>query len=229
MISDFMALGYYYSKFVKKILRGKCVRNSQIDSTAVVNSGSSVVNSTMGAYSYCSYDCNIINARIGTFCSLANNIIIGGDEHLMEWLSTSPVFQDVKHSGPTKKFARHILPMPKLTLIGNDVWIGDRAIIKQGVIVGDGAVIGVGAIVTKDVPPYAVVAGIPAKVLKYRFDEGTISDLLKIKWWDMSESELSKYSDSIMNVKKFINQVKAAKGWVNNVYSLGYTALYAAA
>lgn len=207
-----MSLLYYYSKFVKKILRGKCVRNSQIDSTAVVNSGSSVVNSTMGAYSYCSYDCNIINARIGKFCSLANEISIGGDEHPMEWLSTSPVFQDVKHSGPAKKFARHALPVAKETVIGNDVWIGDRAIVKQGVTVGDGAVIGAGAIVTKDVPPYAVVAGVPAKVLKYRFEEGTIHDLLEIKWWDMSETELSKYADSVMNIKQFLNQLKSQRG-----------------
>ena len=207
-----MAFLYYYSKFVKKILRGKCVRNSQIDSTAVVNSGSSVVNSTMGAYSYCSYDCNIINARIGKFCSLANEIIIGGDEHPMEWLSTSPVFQDVKHSGPTKKFARHTLPAAKETVIGNDVWIGDRVIIKRGVTVCDGAVIGAGAIVTKDVPPYAVVAGVPAKVIKYRFDEDTIRDLLEIKWWDMPESELSKFSDKVIDIKQFINQVKASWG-----------------
>jgi len=207
-----MSLLYYYSKFVKKILRGRCVRNSQIDATAVVNSGSSVVNSTLGAYSYCSYDCNIINAKIGKFCSLANEIIIGGDEHPMEWLSTSPVFQDVNHSGPAKKFATHTLPESKITTIGNDVWIGDRVIVKQGVTIGDGAVIGAGAIVTKDVPPYAVVVGVPAKVIKYRFEEDVISDLLEIKWWDMPESELSKYANSIMDIKQFINQVKKANG-----------------
>lgn len=220
---------YYYSKFVKKILRGKCVRNSLIDATAVVNSGSSVVNSTMGAYSYCSYDCNIINARIGKFCSLANEIIIGGDEHPIEWLSTSPVFQDVKHSGPAKKFARHTLPVAKETVIGNDVWIGDRAIVKQGVTVGDGAVIGAGAIVTKDVPPYAVVAGVPAKVLKYRFDEDIICDLMGIKWWDMDESLLRQYADKVMNVKQFTNQIKGHMGGVNNDYSLVYAHHFMAA
>lgn len=211
-INKTMPLLYYYSKFVKKILRGKCVRNSQIDPTAVINSGSSIVDSTVGAYSYCSYDCNIIYARIGRFCSLANEVIIGGDEHPMDWLSTSPVFQDVKHSGPSKKFARHTLPAAKLTTIGNDVWIADRVIVKQGVTVGDGAVIGAGAVVTKDVPPYAVVAGVPAKVLKYRFDEDTIRDLLEIRWWDLPESEITKYSECIMNVNKFVKQVKACMG-----------------
>lgn len=201
-------LFYYYSKFVKKILRGKCVRNSQVDSTAVVNSGSSVVNSTMGAYSYCSYDCNIINARIGKFCSLANEIIIGGDEHPMEWLSTSPVFQDVKHSGPAKKFARHTLPTSKTTVIGNDVWIGDRAIVKQGVTVGDGAVIGAGAIVTKDVPPYAVVAGVPAKLIKFRFDEDIIKELLQSEWWNLLDEEIERYAHLIKDPIAFTKALK---------------------
>ena len=201
------SLLYYYSKFVKKILRGKCVRNSQIDPTAVVNSGSSVVNSTVGAYSYCSYDCNIINARIGKYCSLANEIIIGGDEHPMEWLSTSPVFQDVKHSGPAKKFARHALPTGKITTIANDVWIGDRAIIKQGVMVGDGAVIGAGAVVTKDVPPYAIVVGVPAKVIKYRFDEETRAALLKSKWWTLTDEELLNYGKYITNIGEFLQVI----------------------
>lgn len=202
-----MTLGYYYSKFVKKILRGKCVRNSKIDATAVINSGSSVVNSTMGAYSYCSYDCNIINARIGKYCSLANEIIIGGDEHPMEWLSTSPVFQSVKHSGPSKKFARHTLPVAKLTTIGNDVWIADRVIVKQGVTIGDGAVIGAGAVVTKDVPPYAVVAGVPAKIIKYRFDKATIAELQKSQWWNMPDEELEKYAEKTTNVKEFLKAI----------------------
>lgn len=198
------SLLYYYSKFFKKVLRGKCIRNSRIDPTAKVNSGSSVVDSTMGAYSYCSYDCDILYTDIGRFCSIANDVIIGGDEHPMEWLSTSPVFQNVKHSGPTKKFARHFLPIVHRTTIGNDVWIGDRVIIKQGVTIGNGAVLGAGAVVTKDVEPYAVVAGVPAKVIKYRFDEETIDALQKSEWWKMSPSELERISDRVINVKEFL-------------------------
>ena len=69
--------------------------------------------------------------------------------------------------------------------IGNDVWIGDNVFIKSGVKIGDGAVVGAGAVVTKDVPPYAVVVGVPARVIKYRFDEKTIAELLELKWWDL--------------------------------------------
>ena len=202
-----MTFEYLYSKFFKKVLRGKCIRNSRIDKTAKVNSGCSVVESTMGAYSYCSYDCNILYTDIGRYCSIANDVIIGGDEHPMDWLSTSPVFQDVKHSGPSKRFARHKLPLIRRTVIANDVWIGDRVIIKQGVSIGNGAVVGAGAVVTKDVPSYAVVAGVPAKVIKYRFDEVTRSALLESEWWNLTESELERFSDSVINVKNFLQKI----------------------
>ena len=78
----------------------------------------------------------------------------------------------------------------KKTTIGNDVWIGANAVVRKGVRVGDGAVIGAGAIVLKDVPAFSVVAGVPAKVIRYRFDENTIYRLLKLKWWEMDEDVL---------------------------------------
>ena len=222
-----MTLEYFYSKFLKKVLRGKCIRNSHIDSTAKVNSRSSIVESSMGAYSYCSYDCNILYTDIGRYCSIANDVIIGGDEHPMEWLSTSPVFQDVKHSGPTKRFAHHKLPPIKRTAIENDVWIGDRVIIKQGVTIGTGAVIGAGAVVTKDVPPYAVVAGVPAKVIKYRCEEATFAGLLRSEWWNMSPSELECISDKVIEVKEYLKSINRPTGGGNFVIS-GYALLKAA-
>ena len=76
----------------------------------------------------------------------------------------------------------------KKVTIGNDVWIGIKATIMPNITIGDGAVIGANAVVTKDVPPYAVVVGVPAKIIKYRFDEEIIKDLLELKWWNYSES-----------------------------------------
>mgnify|MGYP003206075490 CR=1 FL=1 len=203
-----MTLSYLYSKFFKKIIRGKCILNSKIHKTSVVYSGSSVVNSTIGRYSYVSYDCSINNCDIGQFCSLASNIVIGAAEHPISWVSTSPVFQDVKHSGPVKRFAKETLPSSKRTNIGNDVWIGTNVIIKQGVVVGDGAVIGSGAVVTKDVPPYAIVVEAPARVVKYRFDEKTIQKLLEIKWWNMTNSELTQFAKFVKNPDDFIKEVQ---------------------
>jgi hypothetical protein len=83
------------------------------------------------------------------------------------------------------------------TEIGNDVWIGDRAFIMAGVRIGDGAVVAAGAVVTKDVPPYAVVGGVPARIIKYRFDQPTVDKLLELKWWryDISEFGEVDWSD----------------------------------
>ena len=206
-----MRVSYLYSKFFKKILRGKSVIKSKIDKTATIASGCQVVNSSFNRYSYCGYDCVIINCDIGKFCSLADFVFIGGAEHPMNWVSTSPVFQKVKHSGPAKRFAEYELVKPKRTLIGNDVWIGHGATVLQGVCIGDGAIVGCNAVVTKDVPPYAVVAGVPAKIIKYRFSQEIINRLVEIKWWNFSDNEISKYAQYIRDSVHFIRHVEMNK------------------
>lgn len=205
-------ISYLYSKIFKKYLRGKSIRDSIIDSTSLINSGSSILNSSIGKYSYCGYDCEINHAIIGNYCSLANDVIIGGEEHPMNWLSTSPVFQNVKHSGPRKRFAKHTLPNSKCTFIGSDVWVGNRAIIKQGVKIGHGAIIGAGAVVTKNVPPYAIVGGVPANIIKFRFDQDTIDFLLISEWWNWSDEKIQHYAYLFADPKKLIDELKNLEG-----------------
>ena len=196
---------YYFSKIVKK-LRGSAIKNSKIHHTSKINSGCNIVGLVMGKYSYCGYDCEIVNCEIGSFCSIAGNVSIGLAMHQMEWVSMSPTFYKGRDS-IKKKFAIHERDIDKKTIIGHDVWIGKNVLIKQGVNIGTGAVIGMGSIVTKDIEPYSVVAGNPAKEIKKRFDETTINKLLMSKWWELSDEEISKYSPYFTDTAKFLTML----------------------
>lgn len=180
---------YLYSKLLKK-LRGRAVRGSRIHPASKVEAGSQVVDSTMDRHSFCGYDCDIYCADIGPFCSIANGVIIGGGVHPIDWVSSSPVFYKGRDSVKTKLSEHERMP-PLRTSIGPDVWIGSRAIIKQGVSVGAGAVIGMGAVVTCDVAPYEVVAGVPARHIRFRFPKEVSDQLLASRWWELADAKLS--------------------------------------
>jgi len=123
---------------------------------------------------------------IGKFCSIADNVkIFLGGEHRTDWITTFPF--SAKEFNDLFPEAKKIKGHPKTkgdVIIGNDVWIGYGAIILSGVKIGDGAVIGAGSIVTKDVLPYTIVAGNPAKIIRKRFSDQNIKKLLKLKWWN---------------------------------------------
>jgi acetyltransferase-like isoleucine patch superfamily enzyme len=125
----------------------------------------------------------------------------------MHFVSTSSVFLSHKDSIKTK-FSDHEYYPKVVTNIGSDVWIGDGVYVKAGVTIGHGAVIGMGAVVTKDVPPYAVFAGNPAKLIRYRFDQSVIEKLLEIAWWDFSDKKIKKYAHLFKNPDAFIKEVK---------------------
>lgn len=200
-----MNLSYLYGKLMK-MLQGTCVVNCQIAKGAKVGKSCNVSNSSFGRYSYCSHDCQIVNAEIGAFCSISDHVFIGGAEHPMDWVSMSPVFQNVSHSGPTKRFAKIDMPPTQKTIVGSDVWIGHGAVVKQGVTVGHGAVVAAGAVVVKNVPPFAVVGGVPAKVIKYRFDEETIKRILQIDWWNLDDEKLKEFGRYMNNPALFIEK-----------------------
>lgn len=199
-------LKYLWSKILKKA-RGTAIIDSTLDVTAAIESGSTIIGSSFGKNSFCGYDCSIINCEIGKYCSLADNIIIGGARHPMEWVGMSSVFYSDKDS-IKKKYSEFERPEDKKTVIENDVWIGTGAIIIQGVRICNGAVVGAGAVVTHDVKPYEIVAGNPAKHIRFRFSDEIINDLLEIKWWDLSDEELSKVARYIKEPIRFISEFK---------------------
>jgi len=199
----FYLIKYILAKTIKKA-RFCAIKNSTIHRTSKVESGTSFVDSIMKRHSFCGYDCEIYHAHIGAFTSIANGVILGGAMHPMEWVGMSPVFyagrDSVKH-----KFSEHKLPHPKPVNIGNDVWIGRSAIVLSGVNIGDGAVVGAGSVVTKDVPPYAIVAGNPAKLIRYRFEEGIIEKFNKIKWWEFDDDKLKRLGKYFNQYDLFLN------------------------
>lgn len=156
----------------------------------------------IGAHSYANgikvygwQDC--LKISVGKFCSIAEDVVVlAGGEHNLSAVSTSPYFDQVINNCRVNSKGN--------VQIGNDVWIGHGVIILSGVSVGDGAVIAAGAVVTKNVPPYAVVVGVPAKILKYRFDESTVRALLDICWWDWDDARIGLAANDFFDVEKFI-------------------------
>lgn len=162
----------------------------------------------VGRYSYGAPDTHIqsVGTVIGSFCSIGQRVVIGHGKHPKDFLSTSPFFYFDELGFKSEDMPAHdgfwyIEPVT----IGNDVWIGDGAWIKNGVTIGDGAIIGARAVVTKDVPPYAIVAGIPADIIGYRFDEITIRALLESKWWSLPDDVIRQIPfDDIQKALSFL-------------------------
>ena len=129
----------------------------------------------------------INDIKIGSFCSIARNVTIQEYDHNPKLCATYPI---TGHLFGKKE--EHGLTSKGSVIIGNDVWIGTKSTVLSGVIIGDGAIVAANSVVTKEVPQYAVVAGNPAKVVKFRFDEMIIDKLKEIQWWDWSVEKLKR-------------------------------------
>ena len=182
------------------------LQEAVVDKTAAICSGVRFYRGKIGKYSYIGNNSFVSDTDIGSFTSISTDCYIGGTSHPTDWVSTSPVFHKWENI-MKKNFARHEFEIFKRTTIGNDVWIGNRVMIKAGVNIADGAVVGMGSIVTKNIGPYEIWAGNPARMIRKRFDDETIATLEKIKWWEWDdktiEREAVRFKDPSELLKKW--------------------------
>lgn len=144
------------------------------------------------------------DTTVGAFCSIGQNVSIGPSQHPTDWLSTAP-FQYV--TSMKLIVDQTVLPKTNLpTTIENDVWIGNNAIIKDGVKIANGCVIGSNAVVTHDTIPYGIYGGVPAKLIRKRFSDKTIDELQKLKWWDLDDEIIATLPFN--NIEECIKQLK---------------------
>lgn len=146
----------------------------------------------------CTYTwARMVQVRVGNFCSIGRAVIGGQGQHPTRWLSTHPAFYSTAQEAGLTLVERDIFDgCPSQTKIGNDVWIGDGAVVMEGCEIGDGAIIAAAAVVTKDVQPYAIVGGVPAKLIRYRFGPEVISALQQWKWWNLDRNTLRRLASS---------------------------------
>lgn len=181
------------------------IRNTTFGSHCRLAGPLHLSDSVVGDYSYVEPNCRISSCDIGKFCAIAPHCIVGPLSHPADRVSTHPAFYL-----RAERFAYRFVDesadpsADQRTHIGNDVWLGAQVFVKRGVRIGDGAIVGAGAVVTRDVPDYGIVAGVPARLIRSRFDEKTAQRLRATRWWDLDEQALREAAAYIPDVQGFL-------------------------
>lgn len=195
-------------KINSKFGTNKRIRSVMVSTEAVLDRTTEIAKDVfigeytcVGRHTYIQRGTEVLSATIGNFCSIGTNCHIGMYEHPLRYTSTSSrLYLDVIRE---REFYNDI---PNPVMIGNDVWVGSNSTILGGVRIGDGAVIGAGAVVTKDVAPYSVVGGVPAKLIKYRFAPKKIEELLELKWWNWDDETIIKNKQVFINTDDIVSE-----------------------
>jgi acetyltransferase-like isoleucine patch superfamily enzyme len=159
-------------------------------------------------FSYISSNTIINNSKIGKFCSIGSGVKIGlGIHPTNDFVSTHPIFYSVRKQSQISFTNTSLFEETSNIIIGNDVWIGANVVILDGVTIGDGAIISAGAVVNKDIPPYAIYGGVPAKLIRNRFSQDEIDFLIKLEWWNKDLDWLKTNALNFTNVKTLISNI----------------------
>lgn len=176
-------------------------------------SGAKLNNVKVGKYSRIGVNCQVTSATIGNFTAIGKDTVITVGQHPTNYLTSHSIFYKKGNWGWHDDWIAPIDFREKGEVhIGNDVWIGRQCIIMDGVTIGDGAIVATGAVVTKDVPPFAIVGGVPAKVIKFKYPQEVIDRLEEIKWWNLPDEEITKRIDlfhianpTLEDINRFFN------------------------
>lgn len=175
------------------IQKNTVIKRSELADFVNIHNDCKMNGSSVGSYSYIAKSSEISYTDIGKFCSIGAEVWIGVGKHPPNFISTSPVFYSTLNKQLGFSFSdKQLFEEFSRCTIGNDVWIGSRVMILDGISVGDGAIIAANSVVTKDVAPYSVVGGVPAKLIKMRFDEATVEKLVHEKWWNWNIEDIKK-------------------------------------
>jgi acetyltransferase-like isoleucine patch superfamily enzyme len=205
LIYNFFYWNIYNARFNTRIYNYKLSRSVKPGKQVMIRRGVEIGwDFSIGDYSYISGPVNYVEAaHIGKFCSIARQTVIGVSNHNYNWLSTHPFIVSKAYNFISNNVSQPQKPAP---VIGNDVWIGINSVISRGVTIGDGAVIAAGSVVTKNVEPYSIVGGVPAKHIKFRFNDDAIKALLKIQWWDWPGDKIKQEATYMHNIEAFIRR-----------------------
>ena len=221
MIKIFIRPIFYWFQKRKALKAGNIIEPNAVITRASlmgknrIYKSANVCDSTVGIATYVGASSNLANCIIGNFCSISQKVnVIVGTHPTSSYLSTHPAFFSTrKQSGFTfasnndfEEFKYADEKQKKTVVIENDVWIGYGVNILQGITIGNGAIVASNALVTKDVPPYSIVGGVPAKIIKYRFQEDEITKLLKIQWWNKDWGWIKSNASKFANPSQFLRE-----------------------
>jgi acetyltransferase-like isoleucine patch superfamily enzyme len=217
IIKNLLTIYKKYKLRKQYIFIGKNVsfKNTKFSIYNKISRDTQVNNSLLGSFSYIGWNSIFNNVNIGSFCSIAPYTEVIYSKHPLDLVSTHPLFYSTKKQSGISFLKKNLIEeftyvnsTKKSLIIKNDVWIGYGAKLIEGITINNGAVVLAGSIVTRDVEPYSIVGGIPAKHIKYRFDDNTKKTLLLLKWWNRDIDWIKNNMNRFLNVNEFIKEVE---------------------